>query len=158
MLCLLQVVAYDSNGSPSPVSAPDQFTTSPDPAPTLTNVQATSPTTGTATAVPPPGVTYTGYTFTVVPLNGGPAITVPSSSVTAPIPGLTPGTQARSIVCQCLWCGICYSLHVQWTLLAEYCGVACMLLQYQVTVTGTLPGGQKSLPSAALIMTTPLPG
>ena len=76
------------------MSAPDQFTTSPDPAPTLTNVHDTSPTTGTATAVPPPGVTYTSYTFTVVPLNGGPAITVPSNSVTAPIPGLTPGTQA----------------------------------------------------------------
>ena len=46
---------------------------------------------------------------------------------------------------------------MQFTLLFKHCYAFCML-QYQVTVVGTLPGGQKSLPSAALIMTTPLPG
>ena len=88
-------MAIKLSGVVSPVSAPATFTTSPAAAPTLTNVRATSPTTGTATAVPPPGVTYTSYTFTVVPLHGGAPITVTSNSPTAPIPGLTPGTQAR---------------------------------------------------------------
>ena len=92
---LVQVVAVKSDGATSPASAPASFTTSPAAAPTLTNVQATSPTTGTATAVPPPGITYISYTFTVVPLNGGAPITVTSSSAAGAIPGLTPGTQAR---------------------------------------------------------------
>ena len=95
----LQVTAFKSNGATSPTSAPDTVTTSPLAAPTSLggSVHADSPTTATATAVPPPGITYTSYTFTAVPLNGGgPPVTVTGSSPTAAFSGLAPGTQASA--------------------------------------------------------------
>ena len=95
---MYSLVTYTNTivGGKSPSSAPYNVT-APVSDPTLTSVRATSPTAGTATAIPPPGVTYTKYTFTVAPLNGGGSpITVNSNSPTAAIPGLTPGTQART--------------------------------------------------------------
>lgn len=97
------VVAVGPGGATSPVSAPSTFTTSPTAAPTLSSTDATSPTTGTATATPPPGVTYSNYTFTAVPLNGGPPVTVTSTSPIAAFTGLTPGTQASVHAGSCRW-------------------------------------------------------
>ena len=101
-LASVQVTAYKANGAASPPSAPDTVTTSPLAAPTPLggSVHADSPTTATATAVPPTGVIYTSYTFTVVPLNGGGApVSVTSSSPTAAFTGLVPGTQASERGC-----------------------------------------------------------
>jgi len=60
---------------------------------TLVDAHDTSSTTGSATAVPPEGVTITQYTFTVTPLNGDPPLTFTSTSPTVPLTGLTPATQ-----------------------------------------------------------------
>ena len=89
------LVAYANTiAGNSPSSLPYSLTT-PISQPTLTSVQAISPTSGTATAIPPPGETYTKYTFTATPSGGGSPIILTSNSATAAIPGLTPGTQAR---------------------------------------------------------------
>ena len=95
-LCLQsqQVTNFKANAVTSPPSAPVLLTTSPLGAPTVGSAQADSTTTATATALAPSGVTYTSYAFTATPLNGGPSVTVTSSTPTAAFKGLTPGTQA----------------------------------------------------------------
>jgi hypothetical protein len=62
--------------------------------PALTTASATGPTTGQVTLAPPSnGTQPASYTITLVPVGGGPAITVTCTNpLDCPIPGLTPDT------------------------------------------------------------------
>ncbi|KAL4448135.1 hypothetical protein ABPG75_005354 [Micractinium tetrahymenae] len=60
---------------------------------TLVRAADTGSTTGEATAVPPPAVTITQYTFTVVALNGGANLTFTSATPDVDFTGLAPATQ-----------------------------------------------------------------
>ena len=62
---------------------------------TLVEAVDTSTTTGSGTAVPPPGTTITKYTFTVTPLDGGAPLTFNTTTPDAVFTGLKPASQYK---------------------------------------------------------------
>jgi len=86
---------------------------------TLIDAHDTGPTTGSATAQPPPGVTITLYNFTVTPLSQGdtrPVLTFTSTTPTVSLTGLTPSTQVSpNLPClvgpNVLAVGLCWAAH-----------------------------------------------
>jgi hypothetical protein len=86
------------DGKPVPTTNTAEFSTPPAGAPALTMADDTGPTTAQATAEPPAGVTFTQYTFTATPLNGGVPVVATSSSPQASFTGLSPATQVRKLL------------------------------------------------------------
>ena len=80
-------------GRPVPTSNAVELTTPQAGAPALTSAGEASSTTALVIAKPPQGVTFTQYTFTATPLNGGAPVVVTSSIPTATFTGLRPATQ-----------------------------------------------------------------
>ena len=149
-------------GKPVPTSNTAEVTTPPAGAPTLTSADDTSSTTAQATAEPPApaGVTFTQYTFTATPLDGGAPAVVTSSTPEVTFTGLTPATQVRS-ACVTVDLAVCILNKVH---CAAQCSqlkaprVSCFALQYEVTVVGTLPDGSNSPVSNTLDFVTPAAG
>lgn len=86
-------VAVDASGVNTPPSSRTELAMPPPFAPALMVAMPWGPTTATATAVPPPGVTFNRYTFTATPVGGGLSVTTVSDVPYARFRGLTPATQ-----------------------------------------------------------------
>jgi len=83
-------VAIKPDGTRSPPSNEDTFTTLAEPI--LTSAESFGPTTGQATATGPADANYTQWRFTATPVGGGPAVTATSPSPDVRFYGLTPNT------------------------------------------------------------------
>jgi len=177
----LQAVAISTNGTVSAPSNEAQFTTLAQPV--LTSAVAYGPTTGLATATPPPGVNYTQWIFTATPSGGGPAVNVTSPTPEARFYGLTPNTTvggspaARSPPCMqllalCLSTGsfrvsTCHPLRLPVDTSPTPALILCACptcpplpasLQYVVTAVGVLPDGRQVATVNQLSFKTPAPG